>query len=223
PSPEWREFFENLAGQGAIAVENTQLLESLNKNLVLMQVTYDATIEGWAKALELRDRETEGHSERVTALTLLIAQVMGVSSEELTYVRWGALLHDVGKLGVPDSILLKPGPLTEEEWAIMRKHPLHAYEMMRNIPYLQRALDIPLYHHERFDGKGYPMGLEGKKIPLAARIFAVVDVYDALTSDRPYRKAWPKEKALKYISEESGKAFDPEVVEVFLQIMEREY
>lgn len=223
PSPEWRDFFENLAGQGAIAVENAQLLENLSKNLVFMQVAYDATIEGWAKALELRDRETEGHSERVTALTLLVAQEMGISGEELTHIRWGALLHDIGKLGVPDSILLKPGPLTEEEWAIMRKHPLHAYEMLRNIPHLRKALDIPLYHHERFDGKGYPMGLEGTKIPLAARIFAVVDVYDALTSDRPYRKAWSKEKALKYIAEESGKAFDPEVVEVFLQVVDREY
>ncbi|NSW76074.1 MAG: GAF domain-containing protein [Candidatus Atribacteria bacterium] len=222
-SPEWRDFFENLAGQGAIAVENTQLLENLSKNLVLMQVAYDATIEGWAKALELRDRETEGHSERVTALTLLVAQEMGISGEDLTYIRWGALLHDIGKLGVPDNILLKPGPLTEEEWAIMRKHPLHAYEMLRSIPHLRKALDIPLHHHERFDGKGYPMGLEGKKIPLSARIFAVVDVYDALTSDRPYRKAWSKEKALKYIAEESGKAFDPEVVAVFLRVVEREY
>lgn len=220
-SPEWWEFFESLARQGAIAVENHQLLENLAKNLASMRAAYDATIEGWAKALEIRDHETEGHSERVTTLTTFLAQEMGITGEELTHTLWGALLHDVGKLGVPDSILLKPGPLTEEEWAIMRKHPLYAHEMLRSIAHLRKALDIPLYHHERFDGKGYPMGLKGTQIPLTARIFAVVDVYDALTHDRPYRKAWSKEKALKYIAEESGKAFDPEVVRIFLQLMEQ--
>ncbi|MGC8778037.1 MAG: HD domain-containing phosphohydrolase, partial [Candidatus Caldatribacteriaceae bacterium] len=222
PSPEWQEFLGNLAGQGAIAIENVQLFENLGRSLASIQTAYDATIEGWARALELRDRETEGHSQRVTELTLRLAQELGITGEPLTYIRWGALLHDIGKLGVPDSVLLKPGPLTEKEWAIMRKHPLHAYEMLRNIPHLAKAMDIPLYHHERFDGKGYPMGLEGEKIPLPARIFAVVDVYDALTSDRPYRKAWTKEKALQYIMEESGKAFDPEVVEVFLRLVKNQ-
>lgn len=219
PSPEWQEFFEILAGQGAIAAENVRLFRDLEQAFVSLEVAYNATIEGWAKALELRDRETEGHSERVTELTVRIAERMGVPKEGLRYIRWGALLHDIGKLGVPDSILLKPGPLTEEEWAIMRQHPLYAYEMLRDIPYLSRALDIPLYHHERFDGKGYPKGLKGKEIPLPARIFAVVDVYDALTSDRPYRKAWPREKALEYIESEAGKAFDPEVVQVFLEVV----
>lgn len=220
PPSEWWEFFEAFAGQAALAVENAQLLENSRRALVSLEVAYDATIEGWAKALELRDRETEGHSERVTELTLRLAERMGVSGEELRYIRWGALLHDIGKLGVPDNILLKPGPLTEEEWATMRQHPLHAYEMLRGIPYLSRALDIPLYHHERFDGGGYPKGLKGKEIPLAARIFAVVDVYDALTNDRPYRKAWPQDKALEYIKGEAGKAFDPEVVRVFLEVVQ---
>jgi PAS domain S-box-containing protein/putative nucleotidyltransferase with HDIG domain len=178
---------------------------------------YDETIEGWSNALELRDEETEGHSQRVTEMTLNIARMMNVKTDELVHVRRGALLHDIGKMGIPDAILLKPGKLTVEEWAVMRKHPVYAYDMLAPIDYLRPALDIPYCHHEKFDGTGYPRGLKGEEIPLPARIFAVVDVYDALTSDRPYRKAWSKEEALKYIHEESGTHFDPDVVEVFLK------
>jgi putative nucleotidyltransferase with HDIG domain len=178
---------------------------------------YDETIEGWSNALELRDEETEGHSQRVTEMTLNIARMMNVKTDELVHVRRGALLHDIGKMGIPDAILLKPGKLTVEEWAVMRKHPVYAYDMLAPIDYLRPALDIPYCHHEKFDGTGYPRGLKGEEIPLPARIFAVVDVYDALTSDRPYRKAWSKEEALKYIHEESGTHFDPQVVEAFLK------
>ncbi len=211
---EWLKFLEALAGQTAIAIDNAELFHNMERtNFELIQA-YDATIEGWAHALDLKDEETEDHSQRVTEMTLSIARKMNIKDEELAHVRRGALLHDIGKMGVPDSILLKPGPLTEEEWVIMRRHPVYAYEMLATIDYLRPALDIPYCHHEKFDGSGYPRGLKGKAIPLAARIFAVVDVYDALTSERPYRKAWAEEKALIYIREESGKHFDPQVVEI---------
>jgi len=214
---EWFEFLQALASQTAIAIDNSELLQNMeNANLDLLQA-YDATIEGWAYALGLKDEETEDHSQSVTRLTLQIARKMGIKDEALVHVKRGALLHDIGKMGVPDSILLKPGPLTDEEWKIMREHPSHAHKMLSRIEYLKPALDIPYCHHEKYDGSGYPRGLKGEEIPLEARIFAVIDVYDALTSDRPYRKAWSKESALQYIREESGKHFDPEVVKVFLQ------
>jgi putative nucleotidyltransferase with HDIG domain len=165
----------------------------------------------------LRDKETEGHSQRVTELTVKIAEKMGMKGEKLKYVKWGALLHDIGKLGVPDSILHKPGPLTEEEWKIMKRHPELGYQMLSRIDFILPALEIPLYHHEKWDGSGYPKGLKGKEIPLPARIFAVVDVYDALTNDRPYRKAYRKEEAVEEILRQSGKHFDPEVVRVFVE------
>jgi HD-GYP domain-containing protein (c-di-GMP phosphodiesterase class II) len=168
--------------------------------------------------MDLRDKETEGHSQRVTETTLLLAQKMGLGEEELVQMRRGALLHDLGKLGVPDSILNKPGSLTDEERAIMNQHPALAYELLSPIEFLRPALDIPYCHHERWDGSGYPRGLQGEQIPLSARIFAVGDVYDALTSDRPYRKAWPRSKALDYIREKSGHEFDPQVVEAFLRV-----
>ncbi|MDD3699878.1 MAG: HD-GYP domain-containing protein, partial [Atribacterota bacterium] len=183
-------------------------------------LAYDTTIEGWAQALELRDRETEGHTRRVADLTVKLAQALGVKSEDLIHIRRGALLHDIGKMGIPDRILLKPGPLTPEEWEIMKKHPVYAWELLSPIKYLRPALDIPYYHHERWDGTGYPRGLKGEEIPLSARIFAVVDVWDALTSDRPYRPAWSQEKALQYIKEQSGHHFDPRVVEKFLGLLE---
>src|SRR5215213_5639586 len=165
---------------------------------------YGATIEGWSHAMDLRDRETEGHSRRVTELTLQLAKAFGMSDEELNQVRHGALLHDMGKLGVPDSILHKPDKLTSEEWAIMRKHPQFAYDMLYPIEYLHMALDIPYCHHEKWDGTGYPRGLKNNEIPMSARIFAIVDVWDALISDRPYRPAWKKEEALAYIQGQSG-------------------
>jgi putative two-component system response regulator len=181
---------------------------------------YEATIEGWSRAMDLRDHETEGHTQRVTALSEQLAKLAGMSGEALTHLRRGALLHDVGKLGVPDLILFKPEGLTEEEWKIMRMHPQYAYEMLYPIEYLRPALDIPYCHHEKWDGTGYPRGLKGEEIPLAARIFAVADVWDALTSDRPYRPAWEREKALKYINEEAGKHFDPRIVELFNKLVQ---
>jgi HD-GYP domain-containing protein (c-di-GMP phosphodiesterase class II) len=180
---------------------------------------YDATIEGWSRAMDLRDKETEGHTQRVTILSDKLARLAGISEDELVFVRRGALLHDIGKLGVPDAILLKSGKLTDEEWAIMRQHPQYAYDMIYPIEYLRPALDIPYSHHEKWDGNGYPRGLKGEEIPLPARIFAIVDVWDALTSDRPYRSAWDKQKTIDYIKEESGKHFDPYIVELFNKLM----
>jgi PAS domain S-box-containing protein len=180
---------------------------------------YDATLEGWSRALELRDNETEGHAHRVAELTVRLGRAVGIPNADLGNLRRGALLHDIGKMGVPDSILLKEGPLTDDEWLIMHQHPYYAYEMLLHIPYLKGTLDIPYYHHERWDGTGYLNRLVGRQIPLAARVFAVVDVWDALRSKRPYRPAWTDEKALEYICEQSGAHFDPEVVEKFLQII----
>ena len=187
---------------------NTQLLSA-----------YEATIEGWSHALDLRDRETEGHSRRVTQLTVRLAQVLGISDDEIMHIRRGALLHDMGKIGIPDSILHKPDQLTAEEWTIMRKHPQLAYDMLYPIEYLRPALEIPLTHHEKWDGTGYPHRLNGNQIPLVARIFAVVDVWDALTSDRPYRPAWSQAEALTYIREQSGKHFDPQAVDLFFKVV----
>jgi putative two-component system response regulator len=189
-------------------------LEKANAELI---AAYDATILGWSRAMDLRDRETEGHSQRVAEQTSQLAQAMGLSDLELLHVRRGSLLHDLGKLGVPDSILLKPDKLTEEEWNIMRQHPQLAYDMLSSIDYLRPALDIPYCHHEKWDGSGYPNKLKGEHIPLAARIFAIVDVWDALTSERPYRPAWSKEEARAYIQEQSGKHFEPHIVDLFLK------
>ena len=219
---EWFDFFQTLAGQIAIAVDNATLFQELQRSNTDLILAYDETIEGWSRALDLRDRETEGHSRRVTELTLKIARAMGMSEEQLVHVRRGALLHDIGKMGVPDAILLKPGALTDEEWRIMRQHPTLAFQMLLPIQYLRPALDIPYCHHEKWDGTGYPRGLKGEQIPLAARIFAVVDVWDALRSDRPYRPAWSVERTLAFIQEHAGTHFDPRVVEVFLQVIREE-
>ncbi|HSL44588.1 MAG TPA: HD domain-containing phosphohydrolase [Anaerolineales bacterium] len=220
PDREWLDFLETLGGQAAIAVENSILFQDLQRSNFELAMAYDATIEGWSRALDLRDRETEGHTRRVTDMTLRLARSMGLSEERLVLIRRGALLHDIGKMGVPDYILHKPEELTEEEQKIMREHPQLAYDMLEPIAYLRDALDIPYCHHEKWDGTGYPRGLSGTQIPLEARLFAVVDVWDAITTDRPYRKGWPKEQALEYIREQSGKYFDPRLVEVFLQEME---
>src|SRR5258706_4266278 len=213
------DFLETLAGQAAIAINNAQLFEDLQRSNTDLTLAYDATIEGWSRAMDLRDRATEGHTLRVTNLTMELAHAMNISASDLMHIRRGALLHDIGKLGVPDYILLKPGKLTDEEWEIMRKHPTHAYEMLSRINYLRPALDIPYAHHEKWDGSGYPRGLQGQQIPQVARLFAVVDVWDAVTSDRPYRSAWSKEQAHQFIKEQSGKHFDPQVVEVFLKMI----
>ena len=180
---------------------------------------YDTTLEGWAKALELRDKETEGHSRRVMDTTLIMARAMGFSEDDLVEIRRGSLLHDIGKMGIPDDILRKNGPLNEVERAIVMQHPATAYELLKNIPYLEKALEIPYCHHEKWDGTGYPRGLKGEEIPLSARIFAVVDVWDALSSDRPYRKAWPQEEVRQYLSGEAGLHFDPAVVDTFLRLL----
>lgn len=192
-------------------------LKGANRDL---SQAYETTLEGWAKALELRDKETEGHSRRVTELTLRLARSMGISEPELTHIHRGVLLHDIGKMGVADQLLRKTGPLTDEEWMEMRKHPEYAYDLLYPISYLRPVLDIPYCHHEKWDGTGYPRGLKGNKIPLAARIFAIVDVYDALAYDRPYRPAWPRQKVLDYLLEQSGKHFDPQVVEAFLGLLQ---
>ncbi len=180
---------------------------------------YDATIEGWSKALDLRDRETEGHSQRVAMKTIHVSREMGIKEPDLIHIKRGALLHDMGKIGIPDKILLKPGPLTEEEKIIMRNHPLYAYDMLSSITFLLPALDIPYCHHEKWDGTGYPRGLKKEKIPLSARIFSIVDVHDALTHDRQYRSAWQKEKAVEYISSLTGTHFDPKIAGVFLRVI----
>lgn len=217
PESGWLDFLETLAGQAAIAIESARLFESLQRSNLELSLAYDATIEGWSRALDLRDHVTEDHSQRVTELAVSLATVIGIPSSELIHVRRGALLHDIGKVGIPDSILLKPGKLTEEDWATMKRHPTIAYELLYPIKYLRPALDIPRCHHEKFDGSGYPRGLQGEDIPLAARIFAVIDVYDALTSDRPYRKAWSEADTLAHLQAESGSHFDPQVVEYFLE------
>jgi len=216
---EWRAFCETLASQAAIAIDNARLFIDLQRSHTDLMLAYDATIEGWSRALELRDKETEGHTERVTEMTLALARAFGIGEEEITHIRRGALLHDIGKISIPDAILLKPGKLTDEEMALMREHPRRAYEMLLPIEYLRPALDIPYCHHERWDGTGYPRGLKGEDIPLAARLFAIVDVYDALTSDRPYRKAWSRDDALEYIRQQAGVCFDPRVVEMFLRMV----
>ena len=216
---EWLGFLETLAGQAAIAVENTSLFDDLQRTNDELTKAYDATIEGWSHALDLRDKETEGHTQRVTELSLQLARAFGFGEKELLYVRWGALLHDIGKMGVPDRILLKEGPLTDEEWVLMRQHPVYAHEMLRSIQYLHPALDIPYCHHEKWDGTGYPRGLKGEEIPLVARLFAIIDVWDALTSDRPYRTAWSHERTLAYIRQGAGQHFDPQVVEMFTDLI----
>ncbi|MCX8063108.1 MAG: GAF domain-containing protein [Anaerolineales bacterium] len=220
PDADWKRLLEMLADQAALAIDNAEMFEELRCANLKLSLAYEATIEGWSKALELRDKETEGHTLRVTELTLRLAERLGVDPALFPHIRRGCILHDVGKIAIPDSVLLKPTALSEEEWALMRQHPTLAYQMLSSIEYLQPALNIPYCHHERWDGSGYPRGLKGEEIPLEARIFAIVDVWDALTNDRPYRKAWSRQEALKYIRDQAGKQFDPRVVKIFLEAME---
>jgi putative nucleotidyltransferase with HDIG domain len=222
PNPDRLTFVELLAGQAAIAIDNAGLFNSVQRTNLELSLAYDATIEGWSQALDLRDHETEGHTQRTTALTLALARELGMSERELVHVRRGALLHDIGKMGVPDGILLKPGPLDEGEWAAMRLHPALADDLLRPIRFLDAARDIPYCHHEKWNGTGYPRGLQGEAIPLAARVFAVADVWDALRSDRPYRRAWSEAEAHDYLRREAGHHFDPAVVEAFFRLMDRE-
>jgi len=208
-----------LAYQVSLAVANAQLYTKAQQAIVDLTQAYDATLEGWSRILDMRDHVTDEHTHRVADLTVALACKMGIPEAELGDIRRGALLHDIGKMGIPDAILQKPAALTADEWEIMKTHPELAYEFLSHIEYLAPSLDIPLCHHEKWDGTGYPRKLQGNEIPLAARIFTVVDVYDALTSDRPYRKAWKKEDALAFIREQSGKHFFPDVVRAFMDLL----
>jgi len=213
---EWLDFLKAMAAQAAIAIDNVTLFDNLQRSNIELAQAYDATIEGWSRAMELRDNETEGHTQRAAELTVRLARLFGLSDAELVQVRWGALLHDIGKMGIPDGILLKKDSLTEAEWIVMKKHPIFAYEMLSPIRYLRSALDIPYAHHEKWDGSGYPLGLKGEQIPLSARIFAMVDVWDALRSDRLYHTSWSAEKVREHLRSLAGTHFDPQVVTVCL-------
>ncbi|MBN1537392.1 MAG: GAF domain-containing protein [Anaerolineales bacterium] len=219
PDAEWIEFFETLAGQAAIAIDNAEMFDGLLRSNIELRLAYDATIEGWSRVVNLRLHETESRAQEMVELTVQLARSMGINDAELVHIQRGVLLHDLGMIGVPDAVLFKAEALTEGEWVEMRKHPLYAFEMLSPIKYLQKALDIPYCHHEKWDGTGYPRGLKGERIPLVARIFAIVDVWDALRSNRPFRKAWHEDKALEYIREQSGKHFDPAVVRAFLNLL----
>jgi HD-GYP domain-containing protein (c-di-GMP phosphodiesterase class II) len=219
---DWMGFLETLSGQAAIAIDNATLFEDLQRSNTELMLAYDATLEGWAKALELRDQQTEGHMQRVIDMTLRLAKMIGVEDEQLQHIRRGALLHDIGEMGIPDSILLKPESLTPNEWEIMRQHPVKAFELLSPINYLRPAINIPYCHHEKWDGTGYPRGLKGEEIPLPARIFAVTDVWDALTSDRPFRPAWSAQDAFLYIAQQAGIYFDPSITEAFFMLLQEQ-
>ncbi|MGD8406727.1 MAG: HD domain-containing phosphohydrolase [Anaerolineales bacterium] len=208
-----------LSSQSALAISNAKLYKQAQQAIADITKAYDATLEGWSRVLDMRDHVTDQHTHRVADLTVDLAKKMDIPVTELGNIRRGALLHDIGKMGIPDAILQKPDVLTDAEWKTMKKHPEMAYQFLSHISYLQPALEIPLCHHEKWDGTGYPRKLKGEEIPLAARIFTVVDVYDALTSERPYRKAWKKEDALAYIREQAGKHFFPEAVDAFLEMI----
>jgi PAS domain S-box-containing protein/putative nucleotidyltransferase with HDIG domain len=232
---EWRHIHKNRSefdvevSLNVLELNNEKLVQAIVRDITerkqaeqKLAEAYDTTLEGWAKALELRDKETEDHSRRVVKITLTLARAMGIEGEQLAHIRRGAILHDIGKMGIPDEILRKRGKLTISERKVIEQHPVYSYELLSRIPYLEKALDIPYCHHEHWDGSGYPRGLKGEEIPLAARIFSVVDVWDAIRSDRPYSKAWSREKAVQYIKEESGKYFDPEIVDIFLNLVEQD-
>jgi HD-GYP domain-containing protein (c-di-GMP phosphodiesterase class II) len=219
PEDDWLDFLSTMANQAAAAIDSANLYQDLQRTNAELSLAYDSAIESWAQVLELSNRENGAHAYRVVELTIKLARSMGIAEQELMHFRRGALLHDVGKLGISENILNKPGPLNETEWKIMQTHPQLANELLSSINYLAPALDIPHYHHERWDGSGYPDGLREEQIPFPARLFAVVDVFDALTSNRPYRSAWSRQVALNHIQQSSGKLFDPVVVKAFLQIM----
>lgn len=221
-SEDWLQFCEALAGQTAMAMESSKSFDELQRTNMELSLAYDTTIEGWSRALDMRDRETEGHSQRVTDMTLRLSRLAGVDDATLVHVRRGALLHDIGKMAIPDSILHKAGPLDATEWQIMREHPTHAFRLLEPITYLRPALDIPHYHHERWNGQGYPDGLKGPDIPLVARLFAVVDVWDALRSDRPYRAAWSDADVHEYLRAKAGSEFDPDAIALFFRALRDE-
>lgn len=219
PDVEFRNFLNTVAGQAAVAIDNAKMFTDLQRSNLELSLAYDATIEGLSRALDLRDKETKEHTFRVTDITVKLAIRLGIDQPSLIHIRRGAILHDIGKVAIPDQILFKPGPLGKEEWAIMRRHPEIAVELLSSVNYLEPALQIPHWHHEKWNGTGYPDGLDHEDIPFAARLFALADVYDALTSKRPYREAWPMEEALRYIEHESGSHFDPQIVPQFLDLL----
>jgi PAS domain S-box-containing protein/putative nucleotidyltransferase with HDIG domain len=202
--------------------ERKQAEIALQEGHIRLALAYDDTITALSKALDLRDKVTEGHTLRVIDLTLQMARKAGLDETMMDHIRRGALLHDIGKIGIPDTILLKPGDLNDAEWEIMRRHPQYAFNMLSSIDYLLPAINIPLYHHEKWDGTGYPCRLKCEEIPIEARLFAVIDVWDALTSERPYRPAWPREKALAYIRDHAGSHFDPRAVAMFLEVIQQD-
>jgi len=212
------ELISAFADQAAVAIDSARLFEDLQESHRELEKAYQATLEGWVRGLDLRDKETEGHTQRVTVLTERLARSMGVEGQALVNITRGALLHDIGKMGIPDGILLKPGQLTDDERMLIQKHPVYAYQMLSPIAFLVPAIDIPYCHHEKWDGSGYPRGLRGKEIPFAARIFPVIDVWDALTSNRPYRKELPQYEVRARIQADSGKHFDPVVVDAFMEM-----
>jgi HD-GYP domain-containing protein (c-di-GMP phosphodiesterase class II) len=216
--PEKMDFLKRVTDQIAFAMERTNILRDLRQSNSDLIARYDSMIEGLSRALELRDLETEGHTRRVSLLTMELVQHMHIPTEQWNSIRQGALLHDIGKIGVPDAILLKPGSLTAQERKVMQQHVQYGYNILAPITDARHTLDIALYHHERWDGKGYPYGLAAEQIPLVARLFSIVDVFDALTSDRPYRTAWDHSQVLEYISAQSGTQFDPQIVRLFLEV-----
>ena len=209
-----------LSFQVSLAIANSVLYKKAQQSIADLSRAYEATLEGWSRVLDMRDHVTEEHTHRVVELTVSLASRMGIPASDLGHIRRGALMHDIGKMAIPDAVLQKPDVLSDDEQKIMQTHPEKARELLARIDYLSPAMDIPYCHHEKWDGSGYPRGLKEEQIPLAARIFAVIDVFDALTSDRPYRKAWTKEEALAYIKNQSGKHFYPEAVRAFLEMIE---
>jgi HD-GYP domain-containing protein (c-di-GMP phosphodiesterase class II) len=221
PDADWLDFLVMIAGQAAIAIDSGLMFKEVQRSNMELNLAYDATIEGLSRAMDLRDKRTEEHARRVTETTIGLAIRLGVGGSDLVHIRRGAILHDIGKVAIPDEILFKPGPLAEDEWEIMRRHPSIAVDLLSPVTYLAPAMDIPHWHHEKWDGTGYPDQLSGNQIPFPARLFALVDVYDALISDRPYRLAWSKVDAVQYIESQSGKHFDPKIVPEFLDLIRR--
>jgi HD-GYP domain-containing protein (c-di-GMP phosphodiesterase class II) len=219
PDTDWVEFLEALAGQAAVAVDVASQAERQRRAHLELNTACDAAVEGWSRAMDLRDHEIEGHSRRVTDMTLRLARALGIGDDSLVQIRHGSLLHDIGKLVISDAILRKPGPLTDEEWVVMRTHPQRALEMLAPIPFLHAAMDIPFCHHELWDGSGYPRGLKGEQIPLAARIFTAVDIWDALSYDRPYRNAWPREQVEAHLRTLAGVHLDPAIAALLLRTL----
>lgn len=216
---EWLQFLRALAGQAAIAVDHADLFDDLQRTNDELRLAYDAALVGWSKTIERHGVDAEGHSQRVTEMTLELARAMGMGGVDLVHLRRGSLLHDIGKVCIPDKILNKSGPLTQREWKVVQKHPEYAYELLAPINHLRQSIDIPYCHHEHWDGAGYPRGLSGEQIPLSARLFSVVDVYDALLSPRPYREPWAEDRVVHYVRDQSGHQFDPAVVNAFFSLM----